>query len=171
MRDANAARSRWQPLRLGSERHLPWLYGAALVVAALLLFWIQPLYTKMALPIFGGAPAVWTTAAMFFQFALLAGYLYAHLVSRLLQLRSQAILHLVLLGAVFLALPVDIGAATDAGVEEPVAALLRLLALGLGLPFFAIAATAPLLQRWFSLTRHGAAADPYFLYVASNAAA
>jgi hypothetical protein len=152
-----------------STGRLPLLYGAALLLAALLLFWIQPLYTKMALPIFGGAPAVWTTASMFFQVALLAGYLYAHLISKAVSFRWQVVLHLALLALVFLLLPVRIGEDPGAAAaQEPVTALLRLLALGLGLPFFAIAATAPLLQRWFSQTRHPDAADPYFLYVASN---
>ena len=146
------------------DAHLPWLYGAALLLAALLLFSIQPLFTRMALPFFGGAPAVWTTASMFFQFALLAGYLYAHVLSRSLELRRQVLVHLALLVLVFLQLPVhmDEAAATAAG-EAPIATLLRLLFTGLGLPFFAIAATAPLLQHWFSQTRHAEAADPYFI--------
>jgi hypothetical protein len=80
-------------LRDGAATHLAGLYGTALLVAALLLFWIQPLYTKVALPYFGGTPAVWTTASMFFQLALLAGYLYAHVVSQTLRFRSQVFLH------------------------------------------------------------------------------
>ena len=153
----------------GSAARLSWLYAVALLLSALLLFWIQPLFTKMVLPLFGGAPAVWTTASMFFQFALLGGYLYAHIVSRSLTLRQQALIHLVLLGSVFVLLPVrlEAGSAADAA-REPVSALLWLLAAGLGLPFFAVAATAPLLQRWFSHTRHADAKDPYFLYSASN---
>jgi hypothetical protein len=153
----------------GSARRLSWLYATALLLSALLLFWIQPLFTKMVLPLFGGAPAVWTTASMFFQFALLAGYLYAHIVSRSLSLKHQALLHLALLVAVFLVLPVrlETGSAAEAA-REPVSALLWLLATCLGLPFFAVAATAPLLQRWFSRTRHADAQDPYFLYSASN---
>jgi len=123
----------------------------------------------MALPFFGGAPAVWTTASMFFQIALLAGYLYAHLLSGSLRFGWQLLVHFALLVAVFLLLPVGIdAAAATAAAREPITALLRLLATGLGLPFFAIAATAPLLQRWFSHTRHADASDPYFLYVASN---
>lgn len=145
------------------------LYAGALLLAALLLFWIQPLYTKMVLPIFGGAPAVWTTASMFFQFALLAGYLYAHVLSRTLSLRRQALVHIALLLLVVLALPVHVDPAAAAGAAgHPVPALLRLLVVGLGLPFFAVAATAPLLQQWFSRTGHAGSADPYYLYVASN---
>src|SRR5688500_11713957 len=147
MTDSDVTRSGFaQPVKPGAAGHLSALYAAALLLAALLLFWIQPLYTRMALPFFGGAPAVWTTASMFFQFALLAGYLYAHFMSQMLNFRWQVSLHLALLALVFLVLPVTIGEeAGSAAVQEPVTALLRLLALGLGLPFFAIAATAPLL--------------------------
>src|SRR4030095_13339330 len=120
-------------------------------------------------PYFGGTPAVWTTASMFFQLALLAGYLYAHVVSQTLRFRSQVFLHLALLTLTFFVLPVRVGTdVSTAATSQPVFALLTLLVLGLGLPFFAIAATAPLLQRWFSHTRHADAEDPYFLYVASN---
>lgn len=153
----------------GGAARLSWLYAGALLLSALLLFWIQPLFTKMVLPLFGGAPAVWTTASMFFQFALLAGYLYAHIVSRKLTLKQQALTHLALLAAVFALLPVQLDAASAShAAREPISALLWLLATCLGLPFFAVAATAPLLQRWFSHTRHTDAKDPYFLYSASN---
>jgi hypothetical protein len=157
------------PSGAGGVTGLSLLYGTALLLSALLLFWIQPLFTKMVLPLFGGAPAVWTTASMFFQVALLAGYLYAHLISRRLSLGRQALVHLALLLAVFVLLPVRLdGAVMTPADREPVVALLWLLASCLGLPFFAIAATAPLLQRWFSRTRHAEAMDPYFLYSASN---
>jgi hypothetical protein len=149
--------------------YLSWLYGTALLIAALLLFWVQPLYTKMALPYFGGAPAVWTTASMFFQCALLAGYLYAHVLSRSLGFRPQVLVHFALLALVFALLPfkVDPAAVGDAA-QDPLRVLLALFGSGVGLPFLAIAATAPLLQRWFSHTLHAEAADPYFLYAASN---
>lgn len=156
-------------LTLRSAAQLHWLYAGALLLSALLLFWVQPLFTKMVLPRFGGAPAVWTTASMFFQIALLAGYLYAHVVSRWLDFKQQALLHLALLAAVFGALPIGLdGASAAEAAREPVRALLWLLTACLGLPFFAVAATAPLLQRWFSHTLHTEAADPYFLYSASN---
>ncbi len=156
-------------ITVGSAARLSWLYAGALLLSALLLFWIQPLFTKMVLPLFGGAPAVWTTASMFFQVALLAGYLYAHLVSQRLSLKQQTLLHLALLTVVFVVLPVRLDEDVPRFAEqEPIGALLRLLTVSLGLPFFAIAATAPLLQRWFSRTRHADAADPYFLYSASN---
>jgi spermidine synthase len=157
------------PLAARTQVWLALLYAATLFTSAALLFWVQPMFAKMVLPLFGGASSVWTTAAMFFQLALLAGYIYAHLLTRLPSIRAQSILHISLLAACFAALP----AAADEQLasraqDSPLLALLTTLALGLGLPFFALAATAPLLQRWFATTRHAQAQDPYFLYSASN---
>lgn len=143
------------------------LYVFALFLSALLAFWIQPLFAKIILPRYGGSPAVWTTAAMFFQVMLLAGYLYAHLLSRL-ALSSQFVLHALVITAALLSLPVS-AQAIDPGTASPLFSLLLALALSVGLPFFAVSATAPLLQQWFSHTGHRHAADPYFLYSASNA--
>lgn len=158
-----------RPLTLKNAASLSHLFAAALLLSALLLFWIQPLYSKMVLPRYGGTPAVWTTASMFFQVMLLAGYLYAHLVTRKLGLKHQVWLHFTLLGVVFLVLPAQIDESWTAfSGQAPVVSLLGLLIIDLGLPFFAVAATAPLLQRWFSQTSHAEAVDPYFLYAASN---
>ena len=156
-------------LAFSGTRRLPLLYAATLLLSALLLFWMQPLYAKMVLPWFGGTPAVWTTVMLFFQVMLLAGYLYAHLLTARLRFAPQVFLHLALIAVVIAALPArldDSWAPQAAGV--PVLSLLHALAGGLGLPIFAISATAPLLQKWFSYTRHDAAVDPYFLYSASN---
>lgn len=152
----------------GNARHLPLLYAAALLVSALLLFWIQPLFTRMVLPRFGGSPAVWTTASMFFQVMLLAGYFYAHLITQRLVLRTQLYLHLALVTMVFFVLPISLNAASSQLDSQPIASLLVLLTICLGLPFFVLSATAPLLQKWFSHTGHTDAIDPYFLYSASN---
>jgi len=145
------------------------LYAGVLFLSAFLLFWIEPLFTKMALPLLGGSPSVWNTALMFFQSALLAAYGYAHLLNRTLAPRYQVWLH----GAVALAglacLPIGLGASANPAVHAPEFWLLGLLATALGLPFFALAATAPLLQSWFSRTGHRHGEDPYFLYAASNA--
>src|SRR5579864_3867723 len=113
---------------------------------------------KMVLPILGGAPAVWTTCLLFFQIALLLGYLYAHLLSRSLAPRRAAWLHLVLLAP----------AAAAAPEASPVRWLLFTLVVAVGGPFVLVAATGPLLQRWFAELDHPDAADPYFLYAASN---
>ncbi|MEK6593248.1 MAG: fused MFS/spermidine synthase [Pseudomonadota bacterium] len=156
-------------LALKNARHLSPLYATALLVSALLLFWIQPLFTKMVLPRFGGSPAVWTTASMFFQVMLLAGYFYAHLISQKFVLRTQVLLHLALLAAVFLVLPIGLnGILPQSDAQTPIVSLLTLLMICLGLPFFVLSATAPLLQKWFSHTSHADAVDPYFLYSASN---
>jgi hypothetical protein len=142
------------------------LYAFALFVSALLAFWIQPLIAKLLLPHYGGSPAVWTTTALFFQVMLLAGYLYAHLVTRL-QPRAQAVLHTAVLIAGLSALPFS--ASTGFAAASPVFSLLAALAVSVGFPMFALSATAPLLQQWFSRSGHRHAPDPYFLYSASNA--
>lgn len=142
------------------------LYALALFTSAFLAFWIQPLFAKLVLPRYGGSPAVWTTATLFFQVMLLAGYLYAHRLARL-PLQTQLALHVLVIAAAMVSLPVDV-AAIDADATAPVLSLLAVLAVSLGVPFFALSATAPLLQQWFSQSGHPHAGDPYFLYSASN---
>ena len=146
-----------------------WLFAATMFAGAALLFWIQPLFTKMVLPLLGGSPSVWNTAMVFFQAALLCGYGYAHLLTRYLGPRSQCLVHFCLLGAAAIAMPIGIaeGWLPDPGAP-PAIWLLGLLAVSIGAPFFAVATTAPLIQRWFSRTEHPHASDPYFLYAASN---
>src|SRR5436189_546525 len=145
------------------------VYTAAIFVSALLLFSVQPLFTKMVLPRLGGSPAVWSVAMVFFQSLLLGGYAYAHF---LMQLRNRAIpvaIHLVLLAVAMLTLPLSI----SSGWGDPPTSgyafwLLGLFAVSIGLPFFALAANNPLLQAWFVRTGHPNGPDPYFLYASSN---
>jgi hypothetical protein len=145
------------------------IYTSAIFLSALLLFSVQPLFTKMVLPRLGGSPAVWSVAMVFFQTLLLAGYSYAHI---LMQIRNRAIpvaIHLVLLVVAVLTLPLAIAG----GWGEPPTSgyafwLLGLFAVSIGLPFFALAANNPLLQAWFVRTGHPAGPDPYFLYASSN---
>lgn len=145
------------------------LFGSAIFVSAWLLFQVQPMFAKMALPLLGGAPAVWNTALVFFQAALLLGYVYAHYLGTRLPLKAQVGVHLALLAVAFVFLPVAIAAGWRAPPETmPVPWLIGLLTVSVGLPFFALSATSPLLQRWFGETGHDAARDPYFLYGASN---
>jgi len=146
------------------------LYCAALFLGSALLFAIEPMYAKMVLPLLGGTPAVWNTAMMFFQAVLLAGYLYAHLLSQIRSLRLQAVFHAVVLvgGALFLPVHIAWRDATSAS-SHPVPWLVGLMTVSIGLPFLAVSATAPLLQRWFSRSDHPHASNPYFLYAASNA--
>jgi hypothetical protein len=124
---------------------------------------------KMILPLLGGTPAVWSTCMVFFQAALLGGYAYAHATTAWLGIRRQTILHLALLAVPLAVLPLGVDAGRLPGGEaNPVLGVLVLLSLSVGLPFFVVSATAPLLQQWFSHTGHRAARDPYFLYAASN---
>ena len=156
--------------RIGAVQHAQlWLFAATMFVGAALLFWIQPLFTKMVLPLLGGSSSVWNTAMVFFQAALLCGYGYAHFLTRRIGAGSQCVVHFCLLGAAALALPIGIAAGWRPDADAPPALwLLGLLAASIGAPFFAVAATAPLIQHWFSRTRHPHASDPYFLYAASN---
>jgi hypothetical protein len=140
----------------------------AIFLSAGLLFLVQPMAAKAVLPILGGAPAVWNTSMLFFQAALLAGYAYAHAVSRL-SIRVQVALQcIVLVGAGF-ALPLAMRMEPPQDTDNPQWWVIRALALMVGLPFFAVSTVSPLLQRWFSATDHPHARDPYFLYAASNA--
>lgn len=145
------------------------VYGLTIFVSATLLFLVQPLFARMALPLLGGAPAVWNTAQVFYQAALLLGYGYAHLTTRWLGVRRQAALHLALLSLPLLVLPIGIPAGwTPPRDGNPSLWLLTVLSVAVGLPFFVVSTSSPLLQKWFSGTGHRAAADPYFLYAASN---
>jgi hypothetical protein len=138
-------------------------------ISAVLLFLVQPMVAKMVLPVMGGTPAVWNTCMLFFQTLLLAGYSYAHFAPRLIGLKRQSILHLVLLAMAILALPIRLRSwSAPAASENPIGWLLLLLTVMAGLPFFMAATGAPLLQRWFAATGHSSAADPYYLYVSSN---
>ena len=136
-------------------------------LSAWLLFAIQPMSAKMVLPLLGGAPSVWITAMLFFQVTLLAGYAYVHATTRLLGLRRQVLVHLAVLAVALVSLPVQV-AWTEPVISQPVLWLTAILTVSVGLPFFAVSATAPLLQRWFGHTGHSHAHDPYFLYGASN---
>jgi len=145
------------------------VFAFTLFVSALLLFLVQPMVGKMILPSLGGTPAVWNTCMVFFQAVLLAGYAYAHGSVRLLGVRRQAGLHVVLLLAPLLVLPVALDTSNvPSSSDNPVFWLLGRLLVGVGLPFFVVSTTAPLLQFWFSRTGHKDAHDPYFLYGASN---
>jgi spermidine synthase len=145
------------------------LYGLTIFLSATLLFLVQPMFAKMVLPLLGGAPAVWNTAMVFYQAALLAGYAYAHAAIARLGIRRQAALHLVVLLLPLLVLPIRVpGGWTPPSHDNPIPWLLALMAVAVGLPFLVVSTSAPLLQRWFSGLGHGASADPYFLYAASN---
>src|ERR1700688_3359222 len=156
--------------RLASRYRLVLItYTSAIFLSALLLFSVQPLFTKMVLPRLGGSPAVWAGAMVFFQSLLLAGYAYAHYLTLLRNRLLPVAIHLVLLVIALLSLPLSIAG----GWGEPPTSgyafwLLGLFVVSIGLPFFALAANNPLLQAWFVRTGHPNGPDPYFLYASSN---
>jgi hypothetical protein len=157
------------PAAAASPVRLKTIYVASILLSAFLLFAVQPMFTRMVLPILGGSPAVWSVAMAFFQALLLAGYVYAHLSTRFLPHRAAALLHALLLAAAFALLPVAIPDRFAAPPESGQSLwLVALFVSAVGLPFFALSATAPLLQAWFGRSGHPDAANPYFLYAASN---
>ena len=144
------------------------LFVATIFLSAALLFVVEPMFARMALPLLGGSPAVWNTALLFYQATLLLGYFYAHALSRLTP-RRQAMFHSVVLLLPALTLPIAISRqALPPGGENPIPWLLGLLVTAVGLPFFVVSTGGSMLQRWFARTTHGDARDPYFLYAASN---
>ncbi|HEY0328372.1 MAG TPA: fused MFS/spermidine synthase [Rhodopseudomonas sp.] len=145
------------------------VYTAAIFTSALLLFSVQPLFTKMVLPRLGGSPAVWSVAMVFFQSLLLGGYAYAHYLMRLRSRTIPVLVHLLLLVVAFFGLPLSIAGGWGTPPSSGYAFwLLGLFAVSIGLPFFALAANNPLLQAWFVRTGHPDGHDPYFLYASSN---
>jgi len=142
-------------------------YALTIFTGAFLLFQVQPLIGKYILPWFGGGPGVWTTCMLFFQVLLLGGYAYAHFTSRWLKPRTQAIVHLVLLAAALALLPITPSDSWKPhGGGNPTLQILALLAASLGLPYFVLSTTGPLLQQWFSRAQPGR--SPYRLYALSN---
>ena len=136
------------------------VFTAAVFTSALLLFAVQPMFTRMVLPRLGGSPSVWSVAMVFFQSMLLAGYAYAHALAKAARPLVTVAVHLALLMLASLTLPLSIAR----GWGEPPGAgeafwLVGLFAVSIGLPFFALSANNPLLQAWFVRTGHRDAAD------------
>jgi len=154
-----------------ADRMTPGLFALAIFTSAALVFTVQPMATKLVLPVLGGSPSVWNTAMVFFQAALLAGYAYAHLLQRIRSMKVQMGVHLTLLLLAALFLPLRIsGALGDPDPAAPIAWLLTTLAISIGAPFAVLSATAPLLQAWYARVRvgHADGQNPYVLYAASN---
>ncbi|MGD1094153.1 MAG: fused MFS/spermidine synthase [Bryobacteraceae bacterium] len=146
------------------------LFACAIFLSSFLLFLIQPIFAKLILPWFGGSSAVWITCLVFFQVALLIGYVYAHFLSARLRARTQAWLHIGLLALAILFLPVIPGPAwTPASGEDPTWRILGLLTVVLGLPYVLLSSTGPLLQSWYA--RRWPESQPYRLFALSNVAA
>lgn len=142
-------------------------YGLTIFLSAFLLFQVQPLIGKMILPWFGGSAAVWTTCMLFFQLILLLGYFYSHWVVRKLSPLHQSLVHGALLLVSLLLIP--IAPSVDwkpLGAENPTLRILGLLTVSIGLPYFVLSTTGPLLQAWFARERFGVV--PYRLFALSN---
>lgn len=142
-----------------------WLFTLTIFVGSFLLFMVQPMVARMALPQLGGAPAVWNSAMLVYQALLLGGYAYAHWLGRF-AVRRQATVHLLLLAGAALWLPVGLANMAPPATGQEALWVPLFLAASIGPVFFAVAAQAPLMQRWFAAD--GNAADPYTLYAASN---
>lgn len=145
------------------------VFAATSFLSAALLFCLEPMFSKMVLPLLGGSAAVWSTAMAVFQGLLLAGYLYAWLITSRLPLKLAILVHMAVLATAGFFLPVAVPASFSSPPQTMISLwLVALFLSSIGAPFFAIAANAPLLQAWFARSGHADAADPYFLYRASN---
>jgi len=149
------------------------VFAVSMCLSAALLFLVEPMLANMMLPMLGGTPAVWNTCLVFFQAVLLAGYLYAHAATRWLGQRTQIAVHItvILLPLLIVGLlPVHLTAGWQPPAESnPVLWVMAMLLAAVGLPFFALSSTTPIMQSWFANSGRPHAADPYFLYAASNA--
>lgn len=142
-----------------------WIFVATILTGSFLLFLVQPMVARMALPQLGGAPAVWNSAMLVYQALLLGGYAYAHLLGKLMP-KAQAAVHLLVLLCAAVWLPIGVNATQVPAGVEPALWAPWLLTASIGPLFFAVSAQAPLLQRWFAFLCPGR--DPYALYAASN---
>ncbi|MEZ5997434.1 MAG: fused MFS/spermidine synthase [Hyphomonas sp.] len=145
-------------------------YVATVFLSAALVFLVQPMFAKMALPLLGGAPSVWNVSLVCFQAALLGGYAYAHLLARIPRIGVQVAIHAVLLLAAAVCLPLSIsGLFGQPDTTRPALWLMATFGVSIAPPFAVISATAPLIQSWYARSGRHDAADPYHLYAASNA--
>lgn len=146
------------------------IYALTIFTSAFLLFLVQPIMAKQILPWFGGSAAVWTTCLMFFQLVLLAGYAYADWTVRFLKPRPQVLLHVALIIVSLISLPIIAGSGWKPGGEEdPTWLILGLLTATIGLPYFLLSTTGPLLQAWFARSFPNAT-NVYRLFALSNGA-
>lgn len=152
------------------SRLSPTLFAGAVLFSAGLVFLVQPMVAKLALPLLGGSPSVWNTSMVFFQAALLVGYAYAHLLQRIGSLRTQAAIHVAVLVLAAVVLPLRVSEMVGPpSSTHPNLWLLAMLAASVGAPFAALSATAPLVQAWYArVFQSDAGKEPYVLYAASN---
>lgn len=146
------------------------LFAGTLFISATLMFVLQPMFGKILLPLLGGSPAVWNTCMVFYQTVLFLGYLYAHFLSSKFNPHRQIQIHAVLIVISMIALPIALPENSFPPTDsDPTLWIMWTLVLAIGLPFFVVSTTSPLLQKWFSGVGHHTSEDPYYLYAASNA--
>ncbi len=146
------------------------LFAVTLFISATLMFIVQPMFGKLLLPLLGGTPAVWNTCMVFYQMVLFLGYLYAHYLTGKADTTRHVQIHLAVIVVTLLLLPVGLPDEISPPTENnPTFWLVSVLFIAIGLPFFVVSTTAPLLQKWFSRLGHHTSDDPYYLYAASNA--
>src|SRR5262245_12474613 len=146
---------------------LAWWSALTILISAFLLFQVQPVISKKILPWFGGSPAVWTTCVLFFQLVLLGGYAYSHWLIRYVRPGLQGVIHIALLLTALITLPIvpkDWWKPADG--NYPALRILCLLTAEVGLPYFVLSTTGPLVQAWFARLYPGR--SPYRLYALSN---
>lgn len=152
-------------MRLNDARGI---YAPAIFLSSALLFLLQPVAAKAILPWFGGSAGVWTACMLFFQAVLLLGYLYAYCITRYLSSRAQTVVHLALLALSLALLPVHLSDRGSFGADHPVPRILATLGASIGLPYFVLSTTGPLLQAWYA--RRSRVSVPYRLFALSNLA-
>ncbi|QDT08976.1 fused MFS/spermidine synthase [Planctomycetes bacterium K23_9] len=164
---AQSAQTQCSQTAKHSNQSILW-FAATTLIGAFLVFQVQPIISKCVLPWFGGTPAVWTTCMLFFQVLLFAGYLYAHVLRTFFRPAVQGVLHLLLLGSAALLLPIEPSNAwKPIGDESPTLYLLWMLGIHVGLPYFVLSSTGPLVQAWLSYRDNSDRV--YRLYALSNA--
>lgn len=162
MRDSSEAKPNRQFLLIS-------LFAGTLFISAALMFILQPLFGKLLLPLLGGSPAVWNTCMVFYQSILFLGYGYAHALSLRLSPHRQVLVHIAVIAVSLLALPVALPDNLAPPTESnPTFWLFWTLLVAIGLPFFVVSTTSPLIQKWFAQVGHHTSHDPYYLYAASN---
>jgi len=143
------------------------LYLAIIFISAFLLFQVQPLIAKLILPLFGGGAAIWTACLFFFQAFLLLGYFYAHCLTQLRSVKQQLLIHLGLITLSLVTLPIGLHLLSDTSATiSPLLSILLILTTSIGLPYFVLSSTGPLIQRWLTYVENGKL--PYQLYSLSN---
>ncbi|MFA5984444.1 MAG: fused MFS/spermidine synthase [Methylococcaceae bacterium] len=158
------------PQKTKNRNALIVLFATTLFMSAALMFVLQPMFGKLLLPLLGGSPAVWNTCMVFYQSILFLGYWYAHALATGQPHVRQVYIHATVILLSVIALPVALPSHITPPTEtDPTFWLFWMLLLAIGLPFFVVSSTAPLLQKWFSQVGHHTSDDPYYLYAASNA--